>query len=763
MIDEKTGSPNMARLNLLRQVDRLVLAARSVPEIAEAVFPHIKQLIPFQRAGLFLFNFEGEYATVLAAESPAHMRPDTGRHVPLADFWVIAKLRSEQRPIFRDFLTATGLSTMETQLVAEGFQASLILPLRLHGEVTGSLNLDLLHNEPPAAADIDTVQEMTDHAAVAIQRVILAEADQRRLLESEAIATISQALNESLELEAVFQLIAESAWRVIPQAERTVIHLLDEQEQVLRPITVTRGGEVAHRGLMMRPGEGIAGHVVVQGRLINVTDTLTDPRFISSGHSQHRSLMVSPIKSREGIIGTITVQSAAPHAFTADDERLLTILGTQAALAIRNARLFAAEQHARNIAEILGSANMALTQSLDLSVVLDTLMEYLGRLIPYDSANVMLCEGPDRVVLSAMRGYEKWLDDPQQLQGFVFDITWPTISPVFARRESIIINDTTAVPEWDTSFGATHVRSWLGVPLFVGSEVIGLYSLDKAEPGFFTEEHRELAEALAGQAAIAIYNALLYKAEREQFRRLQQSQAQLMQAEKMGALGRLVASIAHEINNPIQAMQGCLTLTIEELAEPDPNPNTVNLYLNIVKSEMNRVATIVRNMREFYRPASPGMELTEVHAAFESVLKLMRKQLQQSGVELALKWDKSIPLIEANQTHLRQVFLNLVLNAIDAMPQGGTLYISTSLTEMPDYHQADGAAVCIHLKDSGIGMSPETVSRLFEPFFTTKEQGSGLGLSISYGIIEAHHGEIVVESEEGMGTEITLLLPVKQP
>lgn len=762
-MNQTTRLENTDRLKLLRQVDRLVLAARSAPEIAEAAFPYIKQLVPFQQASLLLFNFEGEYATILAAESSPQSRAGTDRHLSLTDFWEIPKLRAEQRPVFRILTTGSNRSALESQLTAEGIQAYVILPLRLHGEIIGSLYLGLPHNEPPAAADLDMAQEITDQVAVAVQRTLLAEADQRRLLESETIANISQALNESLELEAVFQLIAESAWRVIPQAERTVIHLLDEQEQILQPITVTRGGEVARGGLMMRPGEGIAGHVIVQGRLINVTDTHFDPRFISSGHSQHRSLMVAPIKSREGIIGTITVQSAAAHAFTADDERLLTILGTQAALAIRNARLFAAEQHARNMAEILQSANIALTQTLDLDVVLDTLMEYLGRLIPYDSANVMLRQGQDKVVLSALRGYEEWLDAPQQLQGLTFDVTWPTIKPVFTRRESIIITDTEAVPEWDVSFGATHVRSWLGVPLFVGSEVIGLYSLDKAEPGFFTEEHRELAEALAGQAAIAIYNALLYKAEREQFRRLQQSQAQLMQAEKMGALGRLVASIAHEINNPIQAMQGCLTLTIEELAEPNPNPETVNLYLDIVKSEVNRVATIVRNMREFYRPAPPGMDLTDIHEVLESVLKLMRKQLQQSGVGLSLSWDKGVPFIEANQTHLRQIFLNLVLNAIDAMPQGGALHISTSLTEMPDYHPAKGAAVRIHIKDTGAGMSPETLSRLFEPFFTTKEQGSGLGLSISYGIIEAHYGEISVDSREGVGTEINVLLPVKQP
>ena len=514
---------------------------------------------------------------------------------------------------------------------------------------------------------------------MAVWQSLLFEVDQRRLLESEAIATISHALNETLDLEEVFQLIAESAWRIMPHAERTVIHLLDEQAQVLRPITVTRSGEVARGELLMRPGEGIAGHVVLKGELINVVDTHTDARFLASGRSQHRSLMVAPIKDQEGNIGTITVQSTAPHAFTVDDERLLTILGTQAALAIKNARLFAAEQQARHIAETLRAANMALTQTLDLDAVLETLLEYLFRLIPYDSANVMLCDDDEQVAITAWRGYEMWLDKPEAMEGLAFSITWPTIEPIFKGQKSVIIVDTEADSTWDTAVGATHIRSWLGVPLLAGGEVIGLYSLDKAEPNFFTEEHQELAEAFAAQAAIAVQNALLYKAEREQFSRLQQSQAQLVQAEKMGALGRLVASIAHEINNPIQAMQGCLTLTMEELEEAYPDPETVNLYLDIVKSELSRVATIVSNMRDFYRPAAAGMDWTNLHEVLESVLKLTGKQLQRSDVTVIQSWEQTVPLVEVNSSHLRQVFLNLVLNAIDAMPQGGNLRVSTTM------------------------------------------------------------------------------------
>ena len=762
---EPASSPYATRLKILHEIDRVILTSRSPEGIATAVTQHLRQLVPYLRASIVLFDFEAGYATVLAAEVDGQTKLPKGELPPLTAFKGLATLQAHHYFMVQDLAAVADLSETDKQLLAEGVQAYIMLPLVFQGELLGSLNLAVQQKDLLGDIDIELMQEVADQVAVAVQQVLSFEADQRRLQESEAIVKISQALNETLDLEEVFQLIAESAWQIIPRAERTVIHLLDEKEQVLRPIIVTRSGELDHSGLMMRPGEGIAGHVVAEGQLINVADTQTDARFLVGGRFRHGSLMVAPIKSRTDITGTITVQSGTPHAFSADDERLMTILGTQAALAIKNATLFAAEQRARHVAETLREANTALTQTLELDAVLETLLAYVSRLIPYDSANVMLRTGKDHVVISAMRGYSQFLDNPASLQGVTFPTDWPTLQPVLHKQKSVIIADTAEYENWDTSIGATHIRSWLGVPLSAGGEAIGLYSLDKAETHFFTEEHRQLAEAFAGQAAIAIYNALLYQAEREQFQRLQQSQAQLIQAEKMGALGRLVASIAHEINNPIQAIQGCLTLTMEELEEEHPKQETLDLYLEIVKSELNRVATIVHNMRDFYRPAREGMDLTDLHAVLKSVLQLTGKQMQRSQVMVETVWAANLPLVEANPSHLRQVFLNLVLNAIDAMPEGGKLHVKTSLTQM-DANAKDGeetTAVHITFSDTGHGLSPELTSRLFEPFFTTKEQGSGLGLSISYSIMEAHHGEISVSSQEGKGTTFTLLLPVKQP
>jgi signal transduction histidine kinase len=170
------------------------------------------------------------------------------------------------------------------------------------------------------------------------------------------------------------------------------------------------------------------------------------------------------------------------------------------------------------------------------------------------------------------------------------------------------------------------------------------------------------------------------------------------------------------------------------------------------------MATLVRRMRGFYRPVRDGRVPTDVHDVLESVLELSARQLQQSDIILERRWDRGLPFVQANPDHLKQVFLNLVLNAIDAMPQGGTLRIASTLDQLQLAGQSRRPAVCVRVSDTGVGMSPQVQSRLFEPFFTTKDHGSGLGLSTSYGIVQSYGGQIAVDSQEGVGTTFSILL-----
>ena len=200
------------RLKLLHEIDRIILTSRSPAEIATEAIHHLKQFVPYQRASIALFDFEAGYATILAAEAAA---PDTqlptGDYPPLSAFKSLPELQAH-RYVVEDLAAAAELSETDKQLLAEGVQAYILLPLISQGELLGSLNLGVKRKDLLSMADMEVAQEVADQVAVAVQQALLFEADQRRLEESEAIAKISQALNETLDLEEVFQLIAESAW-----------------------------------------------------------------------------------------------------------------------------------------------------------------------------------------------------------------------------------------------------------------------------------------------------------------------------------------------------------------------------------------------------------------------------------------------------------------------------------------------------------------------------------------------------------------------
>jgi nitrogen-specific signal transduction histidine kinase len=238
-------------------------------------------------------------------------------------------------------------------------------------------------------------------------------------------------------------------------------------------------------------------------------------------------------------------------------------------------------------------------------------------------------------------------------------------------------------------------------------------------------------------------------------RRLQQV---LFETEKLAATGRLAASIAHEINNPLEAVQNALYL----LATVVPEDAAEHRYLEIARSETQRMARILRQMLGFYKPGG-DMAAVNVNAIVEDAEALVAKRMRESRVTVVRRLDPTLPKIRASADQLKQVLLNLLLNATEAMPDGGTLTVTTryggeSERDMPF------DAVHIEVQDSGVGIDEETQARIFEAFFSTKTQkGTGLGLWVSHGIVQGHGGTMKVRSHPGAGTTFVIALPVAGP
>ena len=232
----------------------------------------------------------------------------------------------------------------------------------------------------------------------------------------------------------------------------------------------------------------------------------------------------------------------------------------------------------------------------------------------------------------------------------------------------------------------------------------------------------------------------------ERTRQLKEKQAQIIQAEKMAAVGRLAASMAHEINNPLQA----ITLHLQLMADEMQSPETAR-QLNIVQQEFNRIAGIVERLLDFQRPQAGEMQPINILATLETILTLADKQLERTGIDLVRLLPVELPLVAAVENQMKQVFLNLVLNAAEVMPEGGTLTIAA---------RREDDEIIIEFADSGPGLDEETAARIFEPFFTTKSDGSGLGLAISHEIVANHDGTLTAASRPGGGAVFTVTLPV---
>ncbi len=291
----------------------------------------------------------------------------------------------------------------------------------------------------------------------------------------------------------------------------------------------------------------------------------------------------------------------------------------------------------------------------------------------------------------------------------------------------------------------------LVVPIVSKDRLIGLFVCGAKRSGeIYTTEDVRVLEIISKQAATSIENAKLYDKLHQQMQELKQTQDQLIQSTKLAAIGELVANIAHEINNPLTNILGYISLVLEATEESDSRRQD----LKVIEQETLRTRSIVRNLLDFARQNEPRKEQVDINQVIGDTLMLVYNMAEVANVRIVSNLGEKLPSILMDINQSKQVFINLMNNAIQAMPKGGVLTIKTF---------AEQSHVVVQFSDTGVGIPQKNLYKLFDPFFTTKPagKGTGLGLSISYGIIKKHGGTIQVESEEGKGSTFTVRLPLK--
>ncbi len=271
------------------------------------------------------------------------------------------------------------------------------------------------------------------------------------------------------------------------------------------------------------------------------------------------------------------------------------------------------------------------------------------------------------------------------------------------------------------------------------------------EVGYLVSSFNTMAAGLArAQQELQEWGEKLERKVEQRTAELKAMQNHLLQAEKMAAIGKLAAGVAHEINNPLTGVLTNSSLMLQDLPPDDSRRDDLQTIVN----ETLRCRKIVKGLLDFARQTTPQKQELFLNRVIEDVLALVKNQASFRDITIKTDLEPRLPLLMADGDQMRQVVLNIVLNAADAMPRGGELSISSRLEE-------PSKRVVIRISDTGTGIPDEIRDRLFEPFFTTKKAGTGLGLSIAYGIVERHRGTLDVESEVGLGTTFVITLPVE--
>jgi len=719
----------LKRLNqhFVRRATQLADLHRAVQDITSevGVTPMLEQLLP-------------ALARALGTRSLA---------VDLPEFEVKVSVSGELVDRPRSVLAGAGVAAAD-----DWTEVDWTLPLTVRGRSLGAMTAR--HVLPPGAkADEEQLLNIVaNQVAIAVENARLYDGVVRRAAEQQSLVEAGHLLASTLRLTAVLQRFTEL---VRSRISLDVVRIwLQEAPGEYRLHAQAGLAEQPDDGRRrFEPGEGIVGWVMEHLAPIVIPDLQVDPRLKERDWARAEGLMSLvgvPLLLEDTPVGVLVGVSRQRREFGAEEVALVQALATSAAVAIRNARLYEETQVRLRHTETLVSVSQAIGGTLELSEVLRRATREMVRALGGDMGVAWLL-APDRTHFVPLVGYHIPKDVLGTPLAARLKIDAAVITELRKVKGAIASSDSQA-EAWSGMPAAQTVphRSMLIQPIHWKDELIGGFSvLWLKDVHRFTPDELRLAEGIALQSALAIENSRLYEGVKQQMVELKQTQAQLVQSTKLAAIGELAANIAHEINNPLTTVLGFASFIAERLSAEDP----MREELGLIQEEASRARDIVRDLLQFSRQRDFRPEPTDVNTVLEQVVAMVRRQGALNTLTVSEEYAPDLPMVEMDVPRIKQVFLNIINNAVFAMKAGGTLTIRTA---------AAGDSVRIAFADTGPGIPADILGRIFDPFFTTKPEvsGTGLGLSVSLGIVQSHGGTIEVASEVGRGSTFTVTLPL---
>ena len=746
-IEEREEGLYLRELNQ-RLVYRLVNQVEELKRLNQHFVRRAAQLADLHRAVQDITSEVGPQAMLerlLPALSRALGTRSLSVDLPEADVKVAVSSDTVERP--RSVLAGTGPATSD-----DWKETDWTLPLAVRGRPLGVMTAR--HVLPPGAkADEEQLLNIVaNQVAIAVENARLFQGVAQRAAEQQSLVEAGHLLASSLRLAEVLQRFTELVRsRLTLDVVRIWLHEGAGEYRLHAQAGLAE--QPGDRRGRFEPGEGIVGWVMEHLAPLVITDLPVDPRLRERQWAKAEGLMslvAVPLLLDDSPVGVLVGLSRQRREFVVEEVALMQALATSAAVAIRNARLYEETQRRLRHNETLVSVSQAIGSTLDLTEILRRATREMVQALGGDMGVAWLL-APDRTCFVPLVGYHIPKDVLGAAAASSLQLTDPVIQALTAARGPIAAVDSQS-EAWSGMPASRMVahKSMLIQPIFWKEELIGGFSiLWLREPHRFIPEELRLAEGIAMQGALAIENSRLYEGVKQQMAELKQTQAQLVQSTKLAAIGELAANIAHEINNPLTTVLGFASFIAERLPADDPTREE----LGLIQEEASRARDIVRDLLQFSRQRDFMPEPSDVNTVLEQVVAMVRRQGALQSVVVNEAYSPDLPVVEMDVSRIKQVFLNIINNAVYAMKDGGALTIRTGL---------DGSTVRIAFEDTGPGIPLSIQNRIFDPFFTTKPEvsGTGLGLSVSLGIVQSHAGTIDVQSEPGKGTTFTVTLPI---
>ena len=545
---------------------------------------------------------------------------------------------------------------------------------------------------------------------------------------------VSRAIHSTLESTEALRLIVREAV-LLMGASSGSLALVNPTTGLLE-IAASEGLPEDASTMSLRPNEGITGWVAHHGEPLRIGDVSADERYISA-RPEVRSELAVPLFIEEDVRAVLNVDAGSVDAFSETDQKLLEELARHATQVIVNTWQY--EQH-RQHAELLRSL-VSVGQTINSNLHLDEVLESITREAA-GLGRVKMCS------LQLLDPSGEWLEMRAQFGAGTDYRQRPPLSVVESLMGSVVRRrkpmqvfnvQTSAQYQHPETARREGLVSLLCAPLVFGDQSLGTLSVYTEAPHVFSNEEVRTLSALAELSAVAIEKARLYE-------RTVDVEEQLRRNEQLSALGLLAAEVAHEIRNPLTVMKMLYHSLELDFAEDDPRAEDAR----VLDEKMNHLDQIVDNIVKFARNAEPQLGPVDIPSLLDDLSLLTRHKLQHQQITLVREDAPDLPPVKGDATQLSQAFLNLILNAAEAMQHGGKLQIATTAVEQ---------GVTVTFTDSGPGMTAEQREYAFTGMLSsTKDKGGGLGLAIVAKVAEAHGGRVEVESAPGEGTRIILRL-----